>query len=129
MIVAQLFLLELCVRLTAGSAQLSTARPNLPLTLSNVFTARTWSQLVSGGIKQFWRWRHIELYLLSLACMLGVLAVSQALMGGVVWYVELVGLMALLLESGMAFPQIYSNYQRGSTEGLRYSSHRSNIDI
>jgi hypothetical protein len=115
MIAAQLLLLELCVRLSAGSTQVTTARPNLPLTLSNVFTGRTFSQLKSGGLNQFWGWRHFELYLLVFALALGQLA-----MGGQAWYVELIGMMALLLESTMAFPQIYRNYQRGSTEGLRY---------
>ena len=36
------------------------------------------------------------------------------------WFVELMGVLALGIESMLGLPQLIRNYQKKSTEGLRY---------
>jgi hypothetical protein len=118
MMAAQLFLLELCVRLNARhDGAMSSIRRNLnPLLALQNTKARTDLR----DRRRFWQWADMHSYVLALGAMNAGLAALHLLVGSWSVYVEAVGVAALLLESMLAMPQAFQNWRRKSTQGLRY---------
>lgn len=105
MILAQLMLLELCVRVKRQNAPNSSLRKNL-LTLNP---------------KHFWRWT-------DLASHLAFLLIFTAILGVAVYYfidntpfIESLGYCALVTESMLGVPQVIRNYRKRSVAGMSLS--------
>lgn len=81
---------------------------NLPPRLK---THRRW-----GG---FWQWTSYGAYCEFLIGAAAVLALGQLIFGGMEWYVTLIGMMSLGLESTLPIPQALSNYRQRSLKGFR----------
>jgi len=103
MIVAQLLLLEVCVRYKKqkGHSKIKDDILNL--------------------LSDFWQWEDFTSYVIVIiifAILLGILSVifiSQS------WFVEGIGFLALFVESTLALPQVYANYHNQSTAGLSFT--------
>lgn len=118
MIFAQLFLLQLIVRLKAGtfdaeyvpthgtSAMHKNLAPTCPL-----------------GFGNFWQWNDYHKYLLFLSgfsAVCGTISIINVFTLRWIVYTEILGTLALMTEATLAMPQLYQNYLLKSTRGLRY---------
>jgi hypothetical protein len=76
-------------------------------------------------LKKFWKWDYFGEYM-------GFLVTFMLLVGGVTminlwifrsdWITETLGFLALMVESTLAMPQVYQNYNTKSCQGLRHIS-------
>jgi uncharacterized protein with PQ loop repeat len=105
MIIAQILLLELCIRVKRQNALNSSIRRNL----------------LSLNPKYFWRWP-------DLASHLKFLIIFTALLGGAVYcfidnepFIESLGYCALVTESMLGVPQVIRNYRKRSVAGMSLS--------
>ncbi|PRP78114.1 PQ-loop repeat-containing protein 1-like [Planoprotostelium fungivorum] len=104
MIIAQLVMLEACVRLSPTSA-----------------AARRRTILQDPtSVKDFWNWTDYNSYLFFLgAFTFAILLVSGIFASPVYW--EVLGTVALLTESCLGVPQALDNHRNGSTAGLSWA--------
>jgi uncharacterized protein with PQ loop repeat len=80
--------------------------------------------IIPIGIRfgQFWQWDDYRKYVLALGGFSAVFAgltVLNMLVIRTAIYTEVIGTLALLIESTLAMPQFYQNYRLKSTRGLR----------
>lgn len=79
-------------------------------------------------MNRFWSWDYFGEYLAFLGTfvlVVGILTILNQALFHASWLTELIGFMALMLESTLAMPQLYRNYCNKSCEGLRYMASRS----
>eukprot|EP01117_Protostelium_nocturnum_P012307 TRINITY_DN452_c0_g2_i3.p1 TRINITY_DN452_c0_g2~~TRINITY_DN452_c0_g2_i3.p1 ORF type:complete len:155 (-),score=38.71 TRINITY_DN452_c0_g2_i3:125-589(-) len=103
MVIAQLFMLEICVRLKK-SDYLTNKKPFLedPFSLSN-----------------FWSWDDFSSYLAFLGLFASTLLLLSGVFGmGSSFYWEVLGTIALATESILGVPQMINNQKTKSTKGL-----------
>mmetsp|Transcript_21748 Transcript_21748/g.30432 ORF Transcript_21748/g.30432 Transcript_21748/m.30432 type:complete len:234 (-) Transcript_21748:27-728(-) len=100
MIIAQLFMLEICTRLA----------PQEPISRKKT--------IFDGRLQDFWKWDDFPSYgiFLSFLCLLFV--ILSMVFIGYPWFVEAIGFASLLLESTLGMPQLYTNLMTGNTSGL-----------
>jgi hypothetical protein len=116
MLVAQWLLLELCIRLKSPLRQRRMRRQFSPWSaLSN---SKAWKELQFRRL--FWHWTEFHAYYLCMLLLISVLSFLQVGLGDQGWYVETVGYVALILESGIGVPQLLQNLKRQSTHGLSF---------
>lgn len=117
MIVGQLCLLDVIVSVKLRQ------RPDLPYASNYSFHSRRLIPLaVSTSWATFWKWPFFSDYVAFLGVVVGVVGLATAtnlLLLQSSLTMEAMGLFALLLESTLAMPQAYQNWQSGSVRGLR----------
>ncbi|KAK0424686.1 hypothetical protein QR680_008792 [Steinernema hermaphroditum] len=69
-------------------------------------------------ISDFWQWSDLKSYAIALALFTAVASAITAACIGFQWYVEALGLVALLVEAMLGVPQMMRNFQRKSTTGM-----------
>lgn len=105
-IVAQILLLELCVRVKRQNA--NTTR----------FKKKTF---LSFNPKHFWRWTDLASYIEFLMLFIAILAVTVYLLKDNEPFVEALGYCALVSESMLGLPQVIKNFKNKSVEGMSLS--------
>lgn len=81
--------------------------------------ALTWFLYLDFDLNFFWQWTDFQSYV---ECMLMVTAVGSAclyLFSPSYWFIEGLGLCAVLSESLLGVPQLTRNFKQRSTEGMR----------
>lgn len=96
MIIAQLFLLEICVRYIPKS-------------------------VAASASKQFWGWSRLTPYLLTILQFSVAISILTFIFYDNREYFELMGMVSLCIESGLGFPQVYNNYKRKTSQGFSFS--------
>lgn len=99
MILAQLLLLEICVRVKHGTNR----------------------SLFKSSPKYFWRWTDLFSYLEFLCLITGLIGVAMYFLIDCKPFVESVGYLALVMESMLGLPQVIKNYRKKSVEGMSLS--------
>ncbi|KAF0391996.1 PQ-loop protein [Gigaspora margarita] len=69
----------------------------------------------------FWNWRSFRPYMACLIVLLGHLIFFSNFFGDQVWFIELLGYLALGIECTLPMPQAIQNYKNKSVSGFRYS--------
>lgn len=105
MILAQIFLLELCVRVKKQNS---------------ITTPRNRSFLTSSP-RYFWRWTNLLSYIEFLILFSIILGISMYYLLNCELFVEAVGYCALVTESMLGLPQVIKNYKNNSVEGMSLS--------
>lgn len=101
MILAQILLLELCVRVRRHSAlkrRFLTSRP-----------------------KYFWRWTDLISYLEFLCLITALLGIAMYFLKDCEIFVETIGYCSLVTESMLGLPQVLKNYKNKSVKGMSLS--------
>ncbi|KAI9223698.1 hypothetical protein BC828DRAFT_332464, partial [Blastocladiella britannica] len=111
MIVAQLALLELCVRIMGKRPWNAPSPTSTP---AGVVPGKT------AYWKAFWAWPTFDQYLMFLGGLVGGLAVLHLLVGDSPVYEGLLGALALGAEATVPMPQAINNYRKQSTFGLSF---------
>eukprot|EP00730_Choanoeca_flexa_P015551 TRINITY_DN7167_c0_g2_i4.p1 TRINITY_DN7167_c0_g2~~TRINITY_DN7167_c0_g2_i4.p1 ORF type:complete len:278 (+),score=37.26 TRINITY_DN7167_c0_g2_i4:192-1025(+) len=70
------------------------------------------------SMETFWQWTSFHDYLQAVAWFVFVYAALTYLLHNISLFVELTGLMSLLLEASLGIPQFLSNYRQESTQGM-----------
>lgn len=99
MIIAQIALLSLCVTLRR----------------KNGLSGHSSSILDRNS---FWNWPYFSSFMQFIGALVVILTLTTVLFNKHVWYVELIGAVALGIEATLALPQAYSNWKNHSAEGL-----------
>jgi len=102
MIIAQLFMLELWIRLSPKDLILSTKR----------------KRFQDFNLQYFWNWEDFPSYLMFLVSLVVSISFLTLLLIDFNWYVETLGFLALSIEALLGIPQMITNYRKGSTSGL-----------
>ncbi|KAF8582772.1 hypothetical protein K439DRAFT_130660 [Ramaria rubella] len=102
MIVAQLFLLYICLRY----------RPRL--SPENLGT--------SSRPLSFWQWPDYRNYIEFLAALILCHTIAYLILGRTQWYIQTLGFLALGIESMLPVPQLISNFKQRSLWGFRLST-------
>jgi len=71
------------------------------------------------NIDDFWRWTDFSSYVQFMAVFTLFASVVTIVFIGSPYYIELLGLLALMTEAMLGVPQFYENYRNKSTEGMR----------
>jgi len=103
MIVAQLILLEMCVRL----------RPSTLSLRQKKFSDFKWGE--------FWDWDDFSSYIVFLLCLVASLTLLTFTLQR--WqspFTEFIGFLSLAVEAILGIPQLYTNQRRRSTTGLSF---------
>lgn len=108
LIISQLFLLALCVHYKPAAPSNGTSQ-DLGMAFAGNLRRRPFN---------FWRWEKLGSYLEFLAGMIVVLIGVFFLFKSNDTFVELLGIVALGLESTLPVPQLLSNFERKSTAGF-----------
>jgi len=103
MIIAQLLLLELCVRYKKQKAH------------SKI------KYYIQNFLNDFWQWDDITSYFIVLIIFAISLVILSFIFISQPWFVEGMGFLALFVESTLALPQVYANYRNQSTAGLSFT--------
>jgi len=103
MIIAQLLLLEVCIRYKKQKGQ-SKIKDDLQSLLSD-----------------FWQWDDFASYVIVTIIFAIFLSILSVIFISQWWFVEGIGYLALLVESTLALPQVYANYCNQSTVGLSFT--------
>ncbi|OZC12618.1 PQ loop repeat protein [Onchocerca flexuosa] len=69
-------------------------------------------------ISHFWQWNDLSSYFVLIIAFIIFSSVLTYLLNGYVIYVEILGLIALLTEACLGFPQLKQNCSRRSTSGM-----------
>lgn len=102
MILAQLLLLELCVRVR---------RPGT----DSMIRRRLWN------VRYFWRWTDLWSYIEFLCLVSALIAIAMYFLVDCEIFVETVGYCALVTESMLGLPQVITNQKNKSVEGMSLS--------
>lgn len=105
MILAQILLLELCIRVK---------RQNL----NGVQVKRT---LFSSNLRWFWRWADLASYLEFLFIITILLSLAVYFLIDCEPFIETLGYCALVTESMLGLPQVIKNYKNHSVQGMSLS--------
>ncbi|MCP9257857.1 PQ-loop repeat-containing protein 1 [Dirofilaria immitis] len=84
----------------------------------HVYKAQRASAWTGQLISHFWRWNDLSSYFVLIIAFVIFSAILTYLLSGHVIYVELLGLIALLSEACLGFPQLKQNCSRRSTSGM-----------
>jgi len=71
------------------------------------------------NIDDFWKWTDFSSYVQFVAMFTLLASVVTFMFLRSPYYVELLGLLALMTEAMLGVPQFYQNYRNKSTEGMR----------
>lgn len=105
MILAQLMLLELCVRVKRLDTSVSIVR----------------RRFISFNIRYFWRWTDLCSYIMFLCLVSALLGAAMYFLIDCELFVETVGYCALVIESMLGLPQVIKNQKNKSVEGMSLS--------
>lgn len=105
MILAQILLLQLCIRVKRQNA-------------GTLFKKRS---LFTSSPRYFWRWTDLISYLEFLVLFSTVLGLTMHQLIHFKPFVEAVGYCALVTESMLGFPQVIKNYKNKSVQGMSIS--------
>ena len=109
MIVAQLVLLDLIIRIRLSS------RPDKPFRFNYKFQR-------GFSIEQFWNWDYFGEYVSFLGALVGAVGLitsANVIVLGSSLITELMGTVALMIESTLGMPQLHTNYRLHSAAGIR----------
>ncbi|CAG8581971.1 8876_t:CDS:2 [Dentiscutata erythropus] len=81
---------------------------------------RTPTLSIHNRKRWFWNWRSFRPYMTCLIVLLGHLIFFSNFFGDRVWFVELLGYLALGVECTLPMPQAVQNYKNQSVSGFRY---------
>ncbi|KAH8926223.1 hypothetical protein BT69DRAFT_1311854 [Atractiella rhizophila] len=112
MIIAQLALLWVCVRYKPSSDYEA---------LSTLPTASEPSGLEPMVSRKFWNWDNYGTYIEALAAFIAFQSMAFLLLYRWRTYIEILGFVALGLESTLPLPQLITNFRRKSLEGFRWT--------
>lgn len=107
MILAQILLLELCVRVKKQSSESIYSRKN-----RSFFTSSP---------RYFWRWTNLLSYIEFLILFSVILGISMYYLVNCEPFVEAVGYCALVIEAMLGLPQVIKNYKNKSVKGMSLS--------
>jgi hypothetical protein len=110
MILAQLVLLDLIVRIRLAG------RPDKPFRFNYKFQR-------GFSVEHFWNWDYFGEYISFLGALVGAVGLITCLnliVVGSSFITELMGTIALMIESTLGMPQLYTNYRLHSAAGIRY---------
>lgn len=99
MILAQLLLLDLCVRVKHSPPR----------------------SLFKSSPRYFWRWTDIFSYLEFLCFITALIGTAMFFLIDCKPFVESIGYLALVIESMLGLPQVVKNYRKKSVEGMSLS--------
>jgi len=71
------------------------------------------------NIDDFWKWTDFSSYVQFMAMFTLLASIITFVLIRSRYYVELLGLLALMTEAMLGVPQFYRNYRNQSTEGMR----------
>jgi len=71
------------------------------------------------NIDDFWKWTDFSSYIQFMALFTVLASVVTVVFIGSPYYVELLGLFAVMIEAMLGVPQFYRNYKNQTTEGMR----------
>ncbi|GMR52780.1 hypothetical protein PMAYCL1PPCAC_22975, partial [Pristionchus mayeri] len=75
--------------------------------------------LLKGHLRPgFWAWHDLQSFLLALLIFTVFWGIVTAILTPYSWYVELLGMVSLLVEATLGMPQLIRNCQRKSTTGM-----------
>lgn len=122
MIVSQLILLEIVVRyrpslMNEHSRRRSSLGSNSSASSLSIEADHPWTRAWQKR-HLFWQWSTYIEYLNFLLAFTTVVALLYVFMNRVPYFVELLGIISLGIESSLPLPQCISNYRRRSTEGF-----------
>lgn len=69
-------------------------------------------------LDSFWNWPYFSTFVQFAGALAGVLSLLTMAFVRQVWFVQLIGTVALGVEATLALPQAYANYKNQSAEGL-----------
>lgn len=78
------------------------------------------NQTTDFVLSDFWNWDDFASYLQAEAALVGVLLLLSLAFMRYEWFVDMLGTIALGVEATLGVPQIYRNFVKQSTAGLRY---------
>ncbi|CAG8652107.1 7915_t:CDS:2, partial [Acaulospora morrowiae] len=76
---------------------------------------------INNRRRWFWNWHTFEPYMVCLASLVAMLSVTFYLFDNKTWYIELLGYLALGIESAVPMPQAWQNYKNKSVIGFRWA--------
>eukprot|EP00742_Colponemidia_sp_Colp-10_P007279 GILJ01007826.1.p1 GENE.GILJ01007826.1~~GILJ01007826.1.p1 ORF type:complete len:271 (-),score=37.26 GILJ01007826.1:248-943(-) len=106
MIIAQLIMLELCIRVKQRSGGYE------------LVDKRRRKHIGDMELRHFWKWDDYRSFVSFVVVMTGCLLAVQTVIGEAEWFTELLGFLSLSIESTLGMPQWWNNYQKKSTAGL-----------
>jgi len=68
--------------------------------------------------KSFWKWNDLSSYIFALIAFTGVAGLITVIFCQYQYYVETLGMVALLVEACLGLPQLFRNFARKSTTGM-----------
>jgi len=71
------------------------------------------------NVDDFWKWTDFSSYVQFMAMFTLLASIITFVLIRSRYYVELLGLLALMTEAMLGVPQFYRNYRNQSTEGMR----------
>jgi len=71
------------------------------------------------NIDDFWKWSDFASYVQFMTLFTLLASVVTVAFIGSAYYIESLGLLALMTEAMLGVPQLYQNYKNQSTEGMR----------
>jgi len=71
------------------------------------------------NIDDFWKWTDFSSYVQFMVLFTLLAGLVTVAFIGSPYYVELLGLIAVMTEAMLGVPQFYQNYRNHSTEGMR----------
>jgi len=71
------------------------------------------------NIDDFWKWTDFSSYVQFMVLFTLLASVTTVVFIRSTYYVELLGLFAVMTEAMLGVPQFYQNYRNQSTEGMR----------
>lgn len=105
MILAQILLLELCVRVKRHNSK----------------RQANYKTIFNSNVQFFWRWTNLTSYIVFLLLITTLLGVAMYLLIDCKPFVETIGYCALVTESMLGLPQVIKNYRNKSVEGMSLS--------
>ncbi|SAM05037.1 hypothetical protein [Absidia glauca] len=124
MIVSQLILLEIVVRyrpslMNEHRRRRSSLSSHSSVSSLSIEADHPWTRAWQSR-HLFWQWSTYIEYLNFLLAFTTVIALLYVFMNRVPYFVELLGIISLGIESSLPLPQCISNFRRRSTDGFSY---------